>query len=465
MKKSFKVRIFLHVVLITAVVIVANRLTAQHFLTDQLQTRIHQEMGVALEKCEDHFQRPDEFLSCFKALEKGSLFSNISDFYVLCDSAKDTVDIPAFPVCRSLLKANDFWRGDAASTQGHVEFSHGAIGSQSWYAVRFKDRLKGSEIWLDGAEIDALMLRVWALRDRNTIYVLPTILVTLLALTLYLTYVVMRPIASIQNNMAKLTANTLDQSIVLQAPFKEFEALVKVFDDLRFRLNDSFTKARRFASDASHELRTPLTILRGNVERLIHDLPMGSDAQIRMRSMSDEVERLIEITEKLLLLSRADANSLKQELTDVNLSLLLTQLVKDAHSFQSNLKISSTIAPHVIWRCDKTLAHQLIHNLYANAVNYNQAHGWIHVTLEQEDGAFKLSVENPTSDIPADLSERAFDRFYRGDASHARQVDGLGLGLSICLEIAKLHKATLALTVTEKQTVMATLFAPLSPSV
>jgi two-component system sensor histidine kinase QseC len=129
------------------------------------------------------------------------------------------------------------------------------------------------------------------------------------------------------------------------------------------------------------------------------------------------------------------------------------------------LKISSTIAPHVIWRCDKTLAHQLIHNLYANAVNYNQAHGWIHVTLEQEDGAFKLSVENPTSDIPADLSERAFDRFYRGDASHARQVDGLGLGLSICLEIAKLHKATLALTVTEKQTVMATLSAPLSPSV
>jgi signal transduction histidine kinase len=448
MKKSFKVRIFWHVILTTAIVIGANRLTAQYFLTDQLQTRIHQEMGVALETCEDHFQHSDKFLSCFKALEKGSLFSNISDFYVLCDRSKNTINSNAFPACRSLLAVDDFWQGGAVSTQG-------------WYAVRFKDRLKSPEVWLEAKEIDALMLRVWALRDRNTIYVLPTILVMLLMLTLYLTYMVMRPITSIQNNMAKLTAKTLDQSLTLEAPFKEFETMAKVFDDLRFRLNDSFTKARRFAADASHELRTPLTILRGNVERLIHDLPMGSDAQIRMRSMSDEVERLIEITEKLLLLSRADANSLKQELSDLNLSQMLTQLIKDAHSFQPNLKISSAIAPHVIWRCDKTLAHQLVHNLYANAVNYNLAQGWIHFTLAQADGRFQLTVENPTPDIPADLSERAFDRFYRGDASHARQVDGLGLGLSICLEIAKLHQASLSLTVTEKQTVVATLSAPL----
>ena len=461
MRKSFKVRVFLNVILITSVIILFNRLTAQHFLTEQLQERIHQEMGLALQTCEKHFQHTDEFLSCFKAIEKGGLFSSISDFYLLCDRSKNAEKSGMSATCQPLLANRDFWQGDAVTDQGEIAFSHGPVGQKNWYAVRFKDRLKSPEIWLDGKEIDLLMLRVWALRDRNTIYVLPTILVTLLALTLYLTYVVMRPITSIQNNMVKLTANTLDQSIVLQAPFVEFETLIKVFDDLRSRLNDSFTKARRFASDASHELRTPLTILRGNVERLIHDLPMGSDAQIRMRSVSDEVERLIEITEKLLLLSRADANSLRQELTDVNLSLLLTQLIKDAHSFQSKLKISSAIAPDVIWRCDKILIHQLIQNLYANAVNYNRAQGWIHFTLEEKNGGFSLSVENPISNVPADLSERAFDRFYRGDASHTRQVDGLGLGLSICLEIAKLHKAALSLVVTEQKTVVATLSAPL----
>ena len=462
MKKSFKVRIFLHVILITMVVIASNRWIAQYLLTQQLQGRLQQEMGMGLTTCEAHFQSPDAFLSCLKSIEKGGLFSSMSDFYVLCDRQTDTAAAHAFPICRSLLADVGFWRGSDVSQEGDIELSHGTIDSKIWYAARFQNHAKGAEIWLEGNEIDALMLRVWALRDRNIIYVLPSILLMLLALTLYMTYVVMRPITSIQNNMDKLTANKLDQSIALKAPFREFETFVQVFDDLRSRLNESFNKARRFASDASHELRTPLTILRGNVERLIHDLPMGSDAQIRMRSVSDEVERLIEITEKLLLLSRADANSLRQELTDVNLSALLTQLIQDAHSFQSSLKISSTIAPDVIWRCDRTLVHQLIQNLYANAVNYNRAQGWIHFTLTQLHDAFELSVENPTVHIPTDLSDRAFDRFYRGDASHARQVDGLGLGLSICLEIAKLHQAKLSLTVTPKQTVIATLSAPLS---
>jgi signal transduction histidine kinase len=60
---------------------------------------------------------------------------------------------------------------------------------------------------------------------------------------------------------------------------------------------------------------------------------------------------------------------------------------------------------------------------------------------------------------PADLTTRAFDRFYRGDASHARQIDGLGLGLSICMEIAKIHHGSLSLSVTDKQTVLLTLTA------
>jgi signal transduction histidine kinase len=70
-------------------------------------------------------------------------------------------------------------------------------------------------------------------------------------------------------------------------------------------------------------------------------------------------------------------------------------------------------------------------------------------------------MENPSADAPSDLGARAFDRFYRGDASHTRHVDGLGLGLSICSEIAQLHEATLTLKSTDKHLVVLSLSAPL----
>lgn len=459
MKRSFKLHLFLRLLVIIFVIIGANRMIAQQFLTEQLREQIHQEMGLALSRCESSINERQTFLTCFKANEPGSLLSNVADFYVICSSADPSLNAPD-GVCRREDQV-DFWRGKASFFQEDLQFSSGEVFEQSWMAVRFSERKDGVEIWIKETDADRMVSQMWALRDRNLIRVLPIVLLMVLLLNIYITRELMKPVNRIQDTMSGLNASNLDRSTPLEAPYREFEKLVEVFVDLRVRLSSSFNKARRFASDASHELRTPLTILRGNAEKLIRDLPLGSDAQIRVRSMGDEVERLIDITEKLLLLSRADANGLQQNLSDVNLSDLLTQLIHDAHTFQSGLKISSVIQPDVMWRCDKTLVRQLINNLYTNSVNYNLVNGWIRIGLKQEAGQFELTIENPTQTLPSDLADHAFERFYRGDASHTRHIDGLGLGLSICLEIAHLHQGTLNLSVTQKQTVLVRLKAPL----
>jgi signal transduction histidine kinase len=274
-------------------------------------------------------------------------------------------------------------------------------------------------------------------------------------------YVFMRPLNEIEASMSKLSSNNLGTQDKVRVPFVEFKKFVQVFDDLRARLFDSFAKARRFSGDASHELRTPLTILRGNVERMIVDLPKGSQEQVRMRMMGDEVERLIEITEKLLQLSRADASSLLQDLKLLNVSDMLSEMSDELNSFQRKVRISCDIQPHVLWNCDPVLVRQLIDNLLGNALKYNVADGWIFLKLIQSAESLVLTVENPSLNIPKDLRERWDERFYRGDASHTRNIDGMGLGLSLCKEIVQVHQGELTLVVTNSDTVVLTVRAPL----
>jgi two-component system heavy metal sensor histidine kinase CusS len=453
MKASFRLVLFINILISTAVVILANRLAIQIFLPLQIKDELKNELIAYIDECGKFLPDHDDFQSCIQGSQKMSLIKGFTGRYVLCTGKNSKSQNDA---CSGVFNHAIKWNAVKDVPEKDIKFTELEIEKTSWLAARFQADAKANTIILLSLDEVSLevsrMLRVY--RDRNTVYVLPILLLVILLMTWHVFSVAMRPVRQLDESIKTLDLKSFEFKTALVAPYKEFQNLVSSFENLRLRLIQSFEKARRFASDASHELRTPLTILRGNAEALIKDFPVGSAEQIRMQMLTSEIDRLVTITQKLLWLSRADANKLMPVFQEVNLSDLLNQWLLDARTFNPNLKLIGEIQSSVKWKCDHDLIHQLIGNLYDNAVKYNIADGWIRFRLQQDAQGICLSIENPSLPLPADFTKQAFDRFYRGDDARSRSVDGLGLGLSLCQEIAAVHQAQLSVKVTDEGTVI-----------
>jgi signal transduction histidine kinase len=245
--------------------------------------------------------------------------------------------------------------------------------------------------------------------------------------------------------MQSVTAKGLDQRIALGQEDAEFRQLIQVFNSMLERLERSFLQASRFSADAAHELKTPLAILQGQIERAMGLCEAGSPLQTSLTSILDEVQRLGTISRKLLLLSLADAGRLRLHITRVDLSAALEDLLEDAQMLAPQLTVTGAITPGLIVQADAELLRQVLHNLISNAIKYNAAPGWIRIAATRVKGRVEIAVSNSSAGIPTADRERIFERFYRADPAHNRQIEGVGLGLSLSREIARAHGGDLRL--------------------
>ncbi len=436
-----------------------NRYLSQYFAAQYLHERIQSGMVKVLQQCTQLNVSKDEFKHCADAARSQSWMESLPSSYVYCEGPSSASSLSS--LCQQVHSTQANWSDIQGNPVPGFEFSLVSLGEEQWSAVRQASSLR--LLLVEQAVVQRSTDELWGIRNRVMQYVFPVIALMLMVVSWLMASVLLKPVNNIKLKLQKLSSKNLNEPLEVKADYNEFKAFTEVFEELRGRLHNSFLQSQRFSADASHELRTPLTILRGHVELGIAELPSGSPAQIRLRLMGEEIERLIDITEKLLLLSRADSDSLKLDTTEINFSDVVSQMVEDAQLFQSNLKIRSTIEPKIFWRCDKNLVYQLIQNLYVNAVNYNLPNGWIDFQLKQRNGSLEFSISNPTQEVVKDLTGRAFERFYRGDSAHTRQVDGHGLGLSLCIEIIHLHHGRISLTTEEGSVVRVTFTAPLNP--
>ncbi len=464
MRKSFRLHLFIRIVVATGLIILANRYIAQYHLSKQMEQSAFAEMARVLALCDQDMQDRTRWRSCTQRDQEGNVLHALINFIEPCQKGLDLPEARRAR-CEAGLASDIAWKSNPR-LNAQILFGQIRLDGALWHVARHSDGPPGTQVMLADDAIWSFLATIWSLRDRNLIYVLPTVVLMLLGLTLFMVYVVMRPIRLMEETLSQLDLQNLKDKTDIPVPYREFSKLANVYRDLLKRLDQSYLNAKRFSSDAAHELRTPLSIMRGNIERLIPDTPTGSAVQMRVQNLGDEVDRLILITEKLLMLSRADSKSLQLDLEWYDLSMALEELIEDAESFHNPIRFITHIEPGVKFRCDKALIEQLINNLISNAIKYNaRQNPWIELHLRQQQGQLILSLKNAAESIPPGLAEKAFERFYRGDDSRSRKgITGLGLGLSICKEIALVHQGSITLEVPSENSVSVEFKAPLNPT-
>ena len=203
---------------------------------------------------------------------------------------------------------------------------------------------------------------------------------------------------------------------------------------------------REFSANVSHELKTPLHSISGYAELMKNGLVKENDIVSFSSRIYSEAQRMIVLVDDIIKLSRLDEGTYDMELEETDLFAVAHETVdilKPAADAK-NLTVTLNGGSSKIYGFPQLL-NGLVYNLCDNAIKYNRQNGSVDITVIQDNNKTILTVSDNGIGIPKERQERIFERFYRVDKSHSKEVGGTGLGLSIVKHAARLHDAEIKL--------------------
>lgn len=217
-------------------------------------------------------------------------------------------------------------------------------------------------------------------------------------------------------------------------------AVVIVLDETQQRMAER--SRQEFSANVSHELKTPLTSISGYAEMMENGM-VASMEDIRKFSGSihKEALRLIALIEDIIRLSRIEEEAKEpQSLEPVELDDLCEAVLESLEPVAKKAEVSLHLetCPAVLLGEDGMLS-ELVYNLCENAIKYNHPNGNVWLYLSQDDKEVEIRVKDDGIGIPEESRLRVFERFYRVDKSHSKQIGGTGLGLSIVKHVVEYH--------------------------
>ena len=203
---------------------------------------------------------------------------------------------------------------------------------------------------------------------------------------------------------------------------------------------------REFTANVSHELKTPLTAISGMAEIIQNGMVKPQDVAGFAGDIYKESQRLIALVEDIIHLSRLDEEDTTLQREDVELLELANQVVKRLEPLAKQAEVTMAVAgaPFTVHGV-RAVLDEMVYNLCENAIKYNHAGGSVTLSVSPVEQGGQVVVSDTGIGIPAEDQERVFERFYRVDKSHSKEIGGTGLGLSIVKHGAALHDARVEL--------------------
>ena len=199
---------------------------------------------------------------------------------------------------------------------------------------------------------------------------------------------------------------------------------------------------REFSANVSHELKTPLTSISGIAEIIKNGIVDKKDVKPFAGKIYDEARRLIHLVEDIIKLSQLDEGEQAVEMTQIDLYDLTKIELRHLEPVAEEKHVAISLeGEHVMVSGIHSVLEEMVYNLIENAIKYNKEDGTIDIAIKKEKHRCEFLVKDSGIGIPEDQLDRIFERFYRVDKSHSKEIGGTGLGLSIVKHGAKLHNA------------------------
>ncbi len=366
----------------------------------------------------------DVFLSSLREDSPSRITRFLPDGKILYDSASSLSVLPEETLGRLLKDAKE------KSGDGEGVLFGGEEGSSVYYVTALED---GSHLCLSRS-LSAVTYALIAVSP--VLWVIVLVLMISGVLSFRAARTIVQPI------------NDLDLDHPNPDIYPELTPLITRLQEQKLAIQEEVAQRedmrREFSANVSHELKTPLTSISGFAELIAQGVVTGEKAQEFSRDILKESERLQNLIDDIIRISRLDEEAIGPEREPVDLYALSESVlaslrpVAEKQHVSLHLQGESAVVPGV-----SQVLNEMVYNLCDNAIKYNLPGGSVTVTVKAAGPT--LTVSDTGIGIPEQHQKRVFERFYRVDKSHSRELGGTGLGLSIVKHGALFHNARVEL--------------------